>query len=448
MSLTPLLVDPALARAALDRGEVSVVELTHAALDRAAQLQATIGAFSELTHELALEQAERVQESLRSGAAGSPLTGLPLGVKDVIDVAGVPTRLGTPRAGHRLPSASAKVCSALAAAGAVIIGKTATHELAYGMITSAARNPRDPSRITGGSSGGSAAAVGAGIAGLALGTDTNGSVRSPAAHCGVVGLKPTRTSLSRDGVAQLAWTQDSVGVIAPDVATAASAWEVLRPAAGATAPARGGWRVGVDPQACAQAAPGVRAALAVALEQLAGAGADIIDIELPDLRLAGSASVLAILHEAALAWSDQLQADPGGFGPRVRAALTVGAEVDRRAYLDAKRARVRTCACMSELFERNKLDAVALPTVPVTATPAGRERVTVDGRERSVESLQSVFTALASLTGQPALSLPCGTDEDGLPVGLQLLGRARRENDLLALAAEAEAAIPALPRFV
>ncbi len=445
MSLTRLLAAPALARRALDRGEVGVVELTRAALDRAATLQATIGAFTEITYELALEQAERVQESLRSGAAAGPLTGLSLGVKDVIDVAGVPTRLGTPRAGHRVPSASAQVCAALTAAGAVIIGKTATHELAYGMITPAARNPRDPSRITGGSSGGSAAAVGAGIVGLALGTDTNGSVRSPAAQCGVVGLKPTRTSLSRDGVAQLAWTQDTVGVITPDVATAAKVWDVLRPA---SASARGGWRVGVNPDVCAEAAPGVRAALAAALDQLRSAGIEIVDVELPDLRLAASASVLAILAEAAAAWSEHAEADADGFGPRVRAALTAGAELDRSTYLDAKRARVRTCARVSELFERDKLDAVALPTVPVTATPAGHERVTLNGRERSVESLQSEFTALASLTGQPALSLPCGADEDGLPVGLQLLGRAHGEHDLLGLAAEAEAAIPAPFGFV
>src|SRR5262249_27804361 len=158
--------------------DVGVVELTRAALDRAAAMQASIGAFSELTHELALEQAERVQESLDSGAARGPLAGLPLGVKDVIDVAGVPTRLGTERAGHHVPAASAPVCSALTAAGAVVIGKTTTHELAYGMITPAARNPRDPARIPGGSSGGSAAAVGAGIATLALGTDTNGSIRA------------------------------------------------------------------------------------------------------------------------------------------------------------------------------------------------------------------------------------------------------------------------------
>jgi aspartyl-tRNA(Asn)/glutamyl-tRNA(Gln) amidotransferase subunit A len=430
MSLSELLADPARARGAIDRGEVGVLELTRAALARAAGMQATIGAFSELTHELALEQAERVEESLRSGARHGPLAGLPLAVKDVIDVAGVPTRLGTPRAGHHVPAATAPVCSALVAAGAVVIGKTTTHELAYGMTTPAARNPRDPSRIPGGSSGGSAAAVGAGIAALALGTDTNGSVRAPAAHCGVVGLKPTRGSLSRDGVAQLAWTQDTVGVIAPDVATTALAWTALCPGPEA---ARRHWRIGVAPGATAQAAPDVAAAVTLALDR---PELTLVPVELPDLRLAGSASVLAIMAEASAAWVKELRADPEGFGPWVRAALTAGSEIEHGAYLDAKRARAHVCARATELFQRYELDALALPTVPVTATPAGAERVPVKGRERAVESLQSEFTALASLTGQPALSLPCGTGDDGLPVGLQLLGRAGRERELLALAAE------------
>jgi aspartyl-tRNA(Asn)/glutamyl-tRNA(Gln) amidotransferase subunit A len=309
------------------------------------------------------------------------------------------------------------------------------------MTTPAARNPRDPSRIPGGSSGGSAAAVAAGIAAVALGTDTNGSVRAPAAHCGVVGLKPTRESLSRDGVAQLAWTQDTVGVIAPDVATAALAWTALCPGGES---ARKQWRIGVSPGATAQAAPDVAAAVSAALD---GPQLTLVPVELPDLRLAGSASVLAIMAEASAAWGDELRADPEGFGPRVRAALTAGSEIGHGAYLDAKRARAHVCARVTHLFRRHDLDVLALPTVPVTATPAGAERVTVNGRERAVESLQSEFTALASLTGQPALSLPCGTGDDGLPVGLQLLGQAGREGQLLALAGELES-LPRSSHFV
>ncbi|HET8672871.1 MAG TPA: amidase [Thermoleophilaceae bacterium] len=441
MSLTELLADPAAARRALDAGEAGVVELTRAALERAAALQPTIGAFAELSHELALEHARREEDALRAGGARGPLHGLPFAVKDVIDLAGAPTRLGTPRAGHRLPAASAPVCDALMAAGAVPVGKTVTHELAYGMITPAARNPRDPRRITGGSSGGSAAAVGAGIVALALGTDTNGSVRCPASHCGVLGFKPTRGALSRDGVAPLAWTQDTVGLLAPDVDSAAHGWAALHAPGSEEPPPPRAWRVGVDREAIAAAAPGVASAVLLALELLARAGVELADVAVPDLRRAGLASTLAIVAEASEAWAPELDADPRGFGPAVRAALTAGREVPPDAYRRSKRARALVCRQMRELFDRDRLDALALPTVPVTATPAGAERVSFGGRERAVESLQATFTALASLTGQPAVSLPCGNDGDGLPVGLQLMGRAHRDGHLLALSSVAESAL-------
>lgn len=447
MSLTELLASPSAARLALDRGEAGVLELTRAALERASELQPVIGAFAEITYELAREQAERAEESLRAHGARSPLHGLPLGVKDVIDVAGVPTRLGTPGAGHTLPSASAAAVDALQASGAVVIGKATTHELAYGMITPGARNPRDVSRITGGSSGGSAAAVAAAVAAVALGTDTNGSIRCPAAHCGVVGLKPTREALSRAGVAPLAWTQDTVGLLAPNAEVAAAAWAALHP--GRRAPQAGApRRVGVDRAACEASSPEVSATVAAALGALAADRVELVEVRSPDHALAGSASVLAIVAEAGEAWAGELAANPEGFGPAVRGALRAGGEIPRDAYLNAKRARARICGEMRELFAQHALDALALPTVPVTATPVGAERVSFRGRERAVESLQSTYTALASLTGQPALSVPCGRDGEGLPVGLQLLGRAGGEEPLLGLAARMERLLPGDASFV
>ena len=424
MSLTDLLAAPAAARRALDAGDAGVVELTEAALARAEALQPVLGAFATLTPELAREQARTAEAELRAGQARGPLHGLPVAVKDVIDVAGVPTRLGTPGAGHRVPDRSARVVDALIAGGAIVIGKATTHELALGMTTPAARNPHDPERIAGGSSGGPAVAVAAGIAALALGTDTNGSVRCPASHCGVIGLKPTREALSRAGVAPLAWTQDTVGVLAPDARSAADAWRVLGP------PSQQGevHRIGVDRAACAAAAPEVGDGVTAALDELSGV--ELVDVEGPDLALCSGASVLAIVVEAAEAWGDALD----GVGPAVRGALRAGREVPPEAYLDAKRARVLVSARMRALFEREALDALALPTVPVTATPAVLDRVPFHGRERSVESLQGLFTAPASLTGQPALSVPCGRDADGMPIGLQLLGRSGAEEALLALA--------------
>jgi aspartyl-tRNA(Asn)/glutamyl-tRNA(Gln) amidotransferase subunit A len=433
--VTELLADAHAARRALDAGEVGVVDLTRAALERAEALQPRIGAFAELTPELALDQAAAAEDELRAVGPRSRLHGLPLAVKDVIDVAGVPTRMGSPRAGHHTPDRNAPVVDALRAAGAIVIGKSATHELAYGMITPQARNPRDPERITGGSSGGSAAAVAAGIAPLALGTDTNGSIRCPAAHCGVVGLKPTRGAITRDGVAQLAWTQDTVGLMAADVATVAAAWDVLKPPSRRPSRAHAreevAGRVGVDRQACAAADPAVGGAVEQALARMPGI--EFVDVRAPDLALAVAASVLAIVVEASAAWA----AGGDGVSPPIRAALLAGTEVPRDAYLDAKRVRASLCAHMRELFESSRIDALALPTVPVTASPAGAERVLFRGRERAVESLQPTYTALASLTGQPAISVPCGSDADGLPVGLQLLGRAHEEDALLELASQA-----------
>jgi len=440
VSLTELLAQPAAARAALDRRELTVLELTEAALARAAELQPRIGAFAQFTAEPALERSRMLDAELRAGRSRGPLHGLPIAVKDVIDVAGAHTRLGTPAAGHRLPAENSAVVERLLAAGAVVIGKAVTHELAYGMITPAARNPRDPERITGGSSGGSAAAVAAGIVALALGTDTNGSVRCPAAHCGVVGLKPSRGALPLDGVARLAWSQDTVGLLAPDVRAAVDGWAALAPGHRSGAPPEGA-RIGVDRSALAMAEPDVEAAVFAALERLGREGAEIVEVRAPDLALAGAASVVAIVAEAARAWDGELERNPRGFGPQVRGALRAGRELPEAAYLDAKRVRVLLCAEMRELFEREALHALALPSVPLTATPAGVERVSFRGRQRSVESLQSLFTALASLTGQPALSVPCGEAGGGLPVGLQLLGRAGRENELLGIALRVQAAM-------
>jgi aspartyl-tRNA(Asn)/glutamyl-tRNA(Gln) amidotransferase subunit A len=430
VSLTGLLASPGTARRALDAGELGVAELAEAALDRAATLQQPLGAFAELTPELARAQARRAEEELRAGRSRGPLHGLPLAVKDVIDVAGVPTRLGTPGAAHHVPDHDAAVVGALVDAGAVVIGKTATHELALGMTTPGAHNPHDPSRIAGGSSGGSAVAVAAGIAAIALGTDTNGSIRAPASHCGVVGLKPTREAIPRTGIAALAWTQDTVGVITPDLDTAVAVWEAV---GGAHAPARDEARpgIGVDRDAIAAAEPEVARAVT---DALAAADADLIDVDGPDLALAGAASVLAIVAEAAEAWGDALDADPHGFGPEIRAALAAGREVTPAAYRDAKRARLLVAGRMRRTFADHRLDALALPTVPITATRAGQARIRLAGRDRSVEALQSLFTAPANLTGQPALSLPCGRDRDGLPIGLQLLGLAGRESALLKLA--------------
>lgn len=433
------------ARRALRAREVSAVELAEAALARADSLQPTIGAFATVTPELALAQAERADRHLAAGEDRGPFHGLPVAVKDVIDVAGVPTRLGTPRAGHRTPTASACVVDALAAAGAVVIGKTASHELAFGMVTPQARNPFDPRRIVGGSSGGSAAAVAAGIVAAALGTDTNGSVRCPAALCGVVGLRPTSGAISRAGVAPLAWTQDTVGPLAYTAGDCAALLAVLAGRAPTAAPGAGArLRVGVDRAAWGALGDGVEEACAAALAALAAGGVEVVDVALPDAALAGAASIVVLMGEASSAWGPTLDADPGGFGAQVRAALTVGRDVPAGAYLRAKRVRALLARDLRALFAGRGLHAVATPTVPITAAPAGAATVALGGREQPIDAVHSRFAALAALVGHPALSVPCGLDASGLPIGLQLMARPDGEPVLAALGARVEAAAGAL----
>jgi aspartyl-tRNA(Asn)/glutamyl-tRNA(Gln) amidotransferase subunit A len=392
------------------------------ALELAEALDPVVGAFARLTPEIAAEDA-----------AAGPLHGMPLAVKDVIDVAGVPTGLGTLGAGVRVPDRSATVVELARAAGAVVIGKAHTHELALGMITPQTRNPLDTSRIAGGSSGGSAAAVAAGIAAIALGTDTNGSIRCPASLCGIVGLRPTQGAISREGVAPLAPTQDTVGLLTPDVRTCADLLAVV-----ATDPPRpaadGPPVVGVDRAWIAAAEPDVARACTEAVEALATSGARLVDVTLPDPALAGSVAAVVLYAEAAAAWQGQSER----FGAQVRAGLRAGSEVSADAYTRAKRVRAAVLARVRDCFEANRLTAVVTPTLPATAAPAGATTIESGGKARPIDAVYSRFTSLASVTGQPALSIPCGLDTNGLPIGLQLIGRPGGEPDLFAIAGTIE----------
>jgi Asp-tRNA(Asn)/Glu-tRNA(Gln) amidotransferase A subunit family amidase len=416
-------------RSAFIPERTSAVDRAGAALAAATGIQRDIGAFAQLTPELAIEAARRAD---RAGEV--PLRGVPVAVKDLIDLAGVPTRLGTPGAGHRIPRRSAAVVSSLLRAGAVPLGKSQTHELGLGMITPHTRNPFDRERIAGGSSGGSAAAVAAGLVGGALGTDTAGSIRCPAALCGVVGLKPTRGALPTAGVAVLSATQDTVGVLASTVSDCA----LMFRAAGGPPPR--GWRsaqslcVGLNRALCStRVAPDVRDAVLFACDELRRAGVRVVDVALPDSALAGASSMVVVLYEAAQRWGALSAAWPEGFGPQVRAALRGGGEVRREAYAAALQIQLRLRGEVDAAMAEAEVDALVTPTVPIAAVPCGVQRVVLGEREEAIEAVHARLTVLASVTGLPALSVPCGLGSQGLPVGLQLVGRAGREEDLFAL---------------
>jgi aspartyl-tRNA(Asn)/glutamyl-tRNA(Gln) amidotransferase subunit A len=382
-------------------GEIDPVELTEQALARAAE-HAGLNAVVHLDVEGARAAAAR--------AHTGPLAGIPLLVKEIIAVEGLPLRCGSKVFAGRVASEDAEIVQLVRAAGAVIIGLSHTHEFAYGCtgasnVAGPCRNPHDPSRITGGSSSGSAAAVGAGIVPLALGTDTAGSVRIPAALCGVVGALPSRSALPAGGVFPLSTTLDRVGLLTTSVADARYALESLT---GISLPAAGPPpRLGVLPW---EADPEVTSVYRPALDALAGAGAALVEVTAPNwTALAEVAFDLqgpeaAAIHREIGAPMEDYQAD-------VQQRLRTAAEVPGWRYV---RARNRMPALTEELGALlSTVDALVLPTLPIVAPP-------IDGDHAEVRDLLLRNNRPLNVTGFPAFSLPLWPS-GGLPAGLQLI---------------------------
>lgn len=411
--------------AALRAGTTSAADLVDDALARARR--SPFGAFVELREEAARADAARVDAELRAGRDPGPLAGVPIGVKDVLDVAGMWTRLGTPGLGHHRAERDADVVARLRAAGAVVVGKTRTHELAWGMLTPGCRNPRDPARVAGGSSGGSAVAVAAGIVALAVGTDTGGSVRNPAALCGVVGLKTAVGTLATGGAAPLAPTQDTIGFLGSTVADCRAALAACGAAPNPAPNRRSATpRVGVlaDKWARRVGEP-VAAALATARDRC-----DATEIRLPYSELAPAASYVTMLAESARAWWAEARESPGSVSRTVRDLLRLGALVTPPDYARALRVRDVLLAQVREALAG--FDALLLPSCAVTAAPAGTDAVDVAGRRVGIEAAHASMTALASVTGLPAVSVPGPPAADGLPTGVQVV--AADEHTALAVA--------------
>jgi aspartyl-tRNA(Asn)/glutamyl-tRNA(Gln) amidotransferase subunit A len=477
---------PALETATMVRaGELSAVDVLEHHLAAIEAGEESIHAFNLVTADQARDQARAIDAAVAAGQDPGPLAGVPVALKDNMCTRGIPTTCSSRILEGWLPPYDATVVTRLAAAGAVMIGKTNMDEFAMGSSTEssafgATRNPHDTSRVPGGSSGGSAAAVAAGFALLALGSDTGGSIRQPAALCGVVGMKPTYGTVSRYGLVAFASSLDQIGPFAPSVADAALLFDAIgghdpldstslnRPTPRVLSvldDGVDGMTVGVLTEFLDGAAPDVVARVHQAAEALSAAGARIEEVSVPEVTLGLSAYYLIAPGEAS---SNLARYDGVRYGLRVDAEDTVamntatrsqgfGAEVKRRimlgtyvlsaGYMDAyynQALRVRTRIIEGFATAYARCDVLLGPTAPTTAFALGAK---VD--DPLTMYLSDVCTIPSNLAGHPAISVPFGSGDDGLPVGVQVLGPALSEGTLFQVAAVVEAAAPptAAPRI-
>jgi aspartyl-tRNA(Asn)/glutamyl-tRNA(Gln) amidotransferase subunit A len=416
---------------------MSSAALVDKALGRIEALDGRLGAFVTVLADQARAEAAKRDAEWTAGRVRGPLHGVPVAVKDLVDVAGVVTAAGSPKLAANRAERDAPVVERLRGAGAVVIGKTRTHEFAYGVLTPGTVNPWDETRIAGGSSGGSAAAVAAGLVGFTVGSDTAGSIRIPAACCGVVGFKPTYGAVPAAGVFPLSWSCDHVGPIAAGVSEVVLLFEVLSgvpvPAPVLPDPLRLGRLVGED---LALVDPAVSEALDRLCGRLEKGGARIDEVELP-LRAARSAVATIVLPELAAAHA-RLLAETGeeGYGPRVLDAIRLGQSALATEYLAGLRYRGRFVALVEGLLGGRH--ALLLPTIPVVAPERASRVVRLgDGSELGVQVALTALPGAFNCSGSPVVSVPVGL-VDGLPVGASLVGRIGGDHELLRVAAVVE----------
>ncbi|WSQ14840.1 amidase [Streptomyces sp. NBC_01231] len=424
--------------------ELSPVELTESVLARIGAVDGRLRAYVTVAADAALAAAVRAERDISETGPRSPLHGIPMGLKDLIDATGLPTTASSDvRAGH-IADHDSQVAAHLKAAGAVLLGKTHTHEFAYGLTTPQTSNAWDQSRVAGGSSGGSAVAVAAGEATFALGTDTGGSIRVPAALNGVVGLKPTYGLVSRSGVTSLSWSLDHVGPITRSVGDAAlvlaatAGYDPRDPASVSGPPvdftgggALKGLRVGIPRNHYFdRVSSEVEEAVRRAIERLTELGAKLVDVEIPMARYVQATQWGLMVPEATAYHERSLRAVPDLYSPDVRILLEAGELTSAGDYLRAQRARTMMRDNWARMFDG--IDVLAAPTVPMTAAKSGQDTVEwADGTVEAVSDSYVRLSAPANITGFPALTLPVGHDHAGLPIGMQLMARPFRDATVL-----------------
>jgi aspartyl-tRNA(Asn)/glutamyl-tRNA(Gln) amidotransferase subunit A len=421
----------------LRQRRVSPLELVDAYSRRIEQASG-LRAFITLPGESARQEARRAGRRLARGESG-PLLGVPIAVKDLFATRGVRTTAGSRILKDWVPLRDAEVIARLRAAGAIIFGKTNLHEFAYGVSTAnpwwgVARNPHDPARSPGGSSGGSAIAVVAGLCAGALGSDTGGSIRVPASLCGCVGLKPTFGAISLEGAFPLGWSLDHAGPLARTVGDAGLLLDVLTGTDAGRRAARTttrGLRVGVlQGSIVEKVQPGVAHQVGATAAALRRRGLHVREVSIPEMEWTVATQLVTLRAEASAVHRRWLRARPRAYGADVRIRLQLGALVAGADYVLAQRMRGRLRAAVEQIFQ--KVDVLLLPTTPITAPIIGDRTVGWRSGEEPVDGALVRLTAPFNLTGLPALSVPFGR-AGGLPVGVQVVGPWMDEARVLAV---------------
>jgi aspartyl-tRNA(Asn)/glutamyl-tRNA(Gln) amidotransferase subunit A len=432
-------------------GELRAERLTEDALAIIARLQPSLNAFITVTADAALADARRADQEIAGGRYRGPLHGIPISLKDLIDVAGVVTTAGSKVREGRLAASDAPLVRHLRRAGAVLMGKTNLHEFAFGTTSEdsgwgPARHPLDPSRSPGGSSGGSAIAVATGMSIVSVGTDTGGSIRIPAAACGVVGLKPGWGEVAPEGVVPLSRQLDHVGPLARSVDDAELMYHALRgePPADLRDDFQSlfGIKLAVlEDFFMDRLSRHVDAVLRAAFDVLRDGGAKLSSASLAHSGDIAPIYLHLVLADAAAYHATTLAERPHAYTPNVRIRLEMGRHVLGEDYVRALRGR----EIIRQEVERAlaDVDGLVLPALSIEAPPIGAATVPVTGGEEPVRNAMLRCTQPFNLSGHPAISVPCGATASGLPVGLQIVGHAGRTTDLLRVARAVERTVRA-----
>ncbi len=433
------------AGAAMRAGRISATDLFDLSLTAIASHNAGTHAFICVEGDTARASARLLDDERTAGGDRGPLHGIPISLKDLIDVAGVPTTAASKVLTDRIARSDAPITQRLRAAGAVIIGKTNLHEFALGTTSEDSAygpvlHPADLTRSAGGSSSGSAVAVATGMGLASVGTDTGGSIRIPAAVCGVVGLKPSKGEVPLTGVIPLSKTFDHAGPLARSVQDAAWLWSILadRPLHTVNHVALSGLRLGIlGGYFASPMEVQVAGAFERACDRLRSSGVITTNVEFDPASRISATYVNVVLPEGA-AWHDQwLDTRAADYSPAVHARFMSGRDIPAVAYLRAR----QECELMRQSVDAllSSVDALILPTLPIVAPISGQASITVGAIDVPVRAAMLKHTQLFNMTGHPAITLPVETG--GLPVGLQLIGRFDATARLLDIAAACESAL-------